>query len=423
MSFHFKHWSIIQSEKAENVDNPLIFIGCMTGMSADKHADFTLAIFDDSGMPIAYQNVAEVIPEALREKLARLSRGHPDTITINERATVEAEFTEFLVAAFITVIRKAGLSDYPKQNIILSPHGQAINHQPLADPPFTDILLNGDWLAERTGYAVVSRHRQMPLVVSMAAPLAPVLIRKLFYSKEKNIVLLNGGGIANICTLLKDAPNNIIAYDTGPANGPIDALIQHILDTAIDCIPNELLNAIQQKQCDVDGQLAASGKAIPELMNNLLQHEYFKRNIKTKSADRADFDLPWILQYTQNDDRYADIITTVSEVVAKTIADSIINATEGASAEIITYGGLAHNKHIMQRIQHYLNQSGEFTFVPMHEHHYDPNFFEALLMAYLGYCAYNHIAVDLNYCAREGCKIPAAIPGSIANPTSSLLGQ
>ena len=350
-SFSLASWTILQPTKID--ENPTIFIGCMTGMSVDSKADFTLAIFDNEGMPVAYQNTTVNLPEDLQRKLAALTRGDPQKITINERSTVEAEFTAFLADAFIHVIHKTGLAHYPKKNIILSPHGQAIDHQPLADPPYTDILLNGDYLAGETGYAVISRHRQMPLVVSMAAPLAPVLIKKLFYNKEKNTVLLNGGGIANICVLPKESPNKMIGYDTGPANGPIDALIQHFLNTPEHGIPKNLFEDIQREHFDVDGKLAAHGIIIPRLLKELLQHEYFKRNTKTKSADRADFDLPWILQHTKNDDRPADIIATVSEVVAKTIADCIINAAEGASTEIITYGGLAHNKHIMQRIQHY----------------------------------------------------------------------
>ena len=46
-------------------------------------------------------------------------------------------------------------------------------------------------------------------------------------SQDKNTVLLNGGGIANIAVLLEDNPHALVGFDTGPANGPIDEVMQH----------------------------------------------------------------------------------------------------------------------------------------------------------------------------------------------------
>ena len=418
----FKNWTAIHPEKIDDVTNPLITIGCMTGTSADSKADFTLAVFDLDGLPIAYQNMVDVIPSALRVQLSTLSKTNADHVTVEERSQVEAKLTEYLADAFLRVIYDAGLSDYPKTHIILSPHGQAINHQPLASPPFTDVLMNGDRLAELTGYPVISRHRQKPLVVSMAAPLAPVLIRELFDNKM-NRVLLNGGGIANICVLLKDQ-SELIGYDTGPANGPIDALIEYCIERASDKIPEDLSEAISQAAYDVGGQFAARGQVLEPLKQVLLNHDYFKRDIAKKSANRAAFDLFWIFEFTKDKDYlFADIVATVSEVVAVSITEAITaTISEGQTpTEIITYGGLSHNRHVMQRIEALLSDTGQFTFTPMSDYRYDPDFFESLLMAYLGHCAIHGVKIDLSYCAREGCENPTAIPGSLSLPSSIAL--
>ncbi|MCH9644302.1 MAG: anhydro-N-acetylmuramic acid kinase [Gammaproteobacteria bacterium] len=425
MNDTFKNWTITQPEKAALLDQPTIVIGCMTGTSADSKADFSLVVFDKNSMPILYKNVTHVIPEVLKNELGELSRISADKISMARRSKTEASLTDYLAIAFTDVIKQTGLSDYPKEKIILSPHGQTIDHKPLAEPPYCDILLNGDVLAETIGHAVVSRHRQMPITVSMAAPLAPVLIKKLFHTPEKNRVILNGGGIANICVLLKDQPDALIGYDTGPANGPIDALIQYVLKNSMADIPADLVEAIQSQQCDVDGQFAARGKVNDELLAALLVHEYFKRDSKQKSADRAMFDLAWIFQDKKPSDKpinLADRLATISEAVAKSIADAITESLTQAqrkeNTEIIIYGGLLHNKHMIQRIKYYLDMRGKFTFTSMGDLHYDPDYFESLLMAYLGYCVISHTPIDLRYCARPGHDASAVIPGSLSIPAA-----
>lgn len=423
MTFLFDDWVVTQPAYAKKLSEPTLFIGCMTGTSAEGEVDFTCAAFDEDQMPVAYRNMSQTMPDALQMKLSALSRQAAQTISIVERAEAEAALTHYLVDTFLNVIQAIGLSDYPKDKIILSPHGQAINHQPHEDPPYTDILLNGDVLAERTGYQVVWRHRQMPLAVSMAAPLAPVLIRKLFYSTTHHRVLLNGGGIANICVLLKDAPENMLGYDTGPANGPLDALVTFFLSERKHEIPTDLLQAISEKKCDVDGRWAARGKVIPSLFSQLLSHPYFARDSRAKSADRADFDLPWMMHWIQGQTlSCADILSTVSDVVAKTISDAIVQSIPFSEptlgTEVVVYGGLAKNAYVLSRIQYYLAEAGHFYFSKMDQFGYDPDYFESLLMAYLGCCVVGYVPIDLTYCGRVPNKKVCAIPGSLARPAS-----
>ncbi|GAG65057.1 unnamed protein product, partial [marine sediment metagenome] len=255
----FKSWVFLNGEK-ELSSPAVIYIGCMTGTSVDNQADFTAAAFDKTGLPIAYKNHAITIPAELQCQLLELSKANSDDISIIKRSHVEAIFTQFLVTAYRSVIESLELLHYPKAQIVLSPHGQAINHQPYANPPYSDILINGDMLAHQTGCRVVTRHRQAPLVVSAAAPLAPILIKKLFSSTIENTILLNGGGIANICVLLKDQPKKIVACDTGPANGPLDEIVQYVLTNEPEKTPVDLKDNIIANKFDVDGRWAKQGK-------------------------------------------------------------------------------------------------------------------------------------------------------------------
>ena len=284
------NWEILQPKKlSANLD---IYIGCMTGTSADNTADFTAATFDTEGMPICFKNFPITIPEQLNLHLLTLSKANRTEILRTEANRLETQLTNFFVDAFLIVIKKLNLLHYPKTKIILSPHGQTLEHNPLDKNYYTDIIVNGPMLAQKTGYKVVTQHRQAPLVVSMAAPLAPVLIKKLFFDPQKNVVLINGGGIANITILNKNDPTKIIGYDTGPANAPIDSLIHYLLDqNLINVIPELLRKPISEHRFDVDGKLAESGAIIPKLYKALRAHEYFSRKVKAKSADRADFDI------------------------------------------------------------------------------------------------------------------------------------
>lgn len=276
----WEKWKVIQSQKLNKELE--IYIGCMTGTSVDSSADFTAAAFDEDGMPICFQNHSILLPEDLRENLLALSKTDSSKTLRQDGCIAESKLTKFLGNAFQEVIHELNLINYPKEKIILSPHGQAIDHKPNHEEFYTDIITNGPMLAQKTGYKVVTNHRQAPLVISMAAPLAPVLIKKLFYDAEKNTILLNGGGIANIAVMLKDNPQKIIGYDTGPANGPIDALIQYIAKYKLSDVPDSLKEDIRSYQYDNDGKIAKTGNIIAALSRQLFQHEYFMRNITKK---------------------------------------------------------------------------------------------------------------------------------------------
>jgi len=398
------NWTVLQYDKL--TETPMIYIGCMTGTSVDGIADFTAAVFDETGLPICYRNCSQQLPSDLNQTLLIFSQSDSHENLRAEICRLETQFTQYLVRAFFDVIKALALDNYPKDKVILSPHGQAIDHQPYETHYYTDIIVNGAMLAQMTGYRVVTEHRQAPLVVSMAAPLAPVLIKKLFASSDYNTILLNGGGIANIAVLLKEDPKKIIGFDTGPANGPIDEVVQHYFD----------------KPYDVDGKIAKSGELIPTLYKQLLHHEYFKRDIRQKSADRATFNVRrWIMPAinTTELENYAwqDIITTISCVIADSVADAIIDVVPSDNNRLIYYGGMSHNAFIMDRIQTHLKEKIAIDVINMRDLNYDPDFFESLLMAYFGYCAYWHLAIDLSYCAREGVKKPVAIPGVVAYPS------
>lgn len=410
--------------------NQLIYIGCMTGTSVDHYADFIAVVFNHkTQLPSSFKTIQIKLPIELRQKLLLLSTMHYKNISPAQRDQAERDLTDFLATSYLQVIKKLNLDQLPKSQIILSPHGQTIHHAPLDNPPICDVLLDPQYLANKTGYQVIAHHRQKVLPISMAAPLAPVLIKHLFADTQQNTLLLNGGGIANICLLPshKNQSNPLIAYDTGPANGPLDSIIQYILKNTPASIPKALFENIQTHEFDYQGLWAQQGHCQELLLKNLLQHEYFSRDHSQKSADRADFEIDWILNANQKFNfSWEDVLATVSELVIVTIEQAILDSLKYANintenlnhtTRLIVYGGLAHNQFIITQLEKRL----KIKFIPMETLGYDPDNFEALLMAYLGFCVKNNITIDLAYCKRENISDndAQAIPGEVFKPRRS----
>ncbi len=92
------------------------------------------------------------------------------------------------------------------------------------------------------------------------------------------VAFLNLGGVGNLTWVdpsdrrARTAPGRCLAFDTGPANAPI----------------NDLMTARRGLAQDAGGALAATGAANEEIVERFLEHPYFLR-MPPKSLDRNDF--------------------------------------------------------------------------------------------------------------------------------------
>lgn len=154
-------------------------------------------------------------------------------------------------------------------------HGQTVLHRgPSAGRPgATRQLGDGALMAALTGIDTVFDFRSADVAAGgQGAPLAPVYHAALMdtIGAGPDTAVLNLGGVANLTW--RDAAGVLHAFDTGPANAPL----------------NDWVGRHGRGAMDVDGTLGAAGRVDEERLARLLEHPYLLARYP-KSLDRFDF--------------------------------------------------------------------------------------------------------------------------------------
>ncbi|RZM13922.1 MAG: anhydro-N-acetylmuramic acid kinase, partial [Pedobacter sp.] len=151
---------------------------------------------------------------------------------------------------------------------VIASHGQTIFHAPKSlhgkenYPNATLQIGDGDHIAVKSGIITLSDFRQKHLAAGgEGAPLAVYGDYLVFSKTDEDRIMLNIGGIANFTFLPgdKDA-SKVFSTDVGPGNTLMDQYIQHKY-------PGEYY--------DKDGAKAKAGKLNQDLLNGLLDNDFF----------------------------------------------------------------------------------------------------------------------------------------------------
>src|SRR5688572_25155623 len=204
-----------------NKDGAEKVIGLMSGTSLDG---IDAALLETDGENIAAPGPARSMPydasmrALLREALEAaksVPRGErvPDVIRKAEKALTDAH-----ELAVKDLLHHAGLA--PRDIAYIGFHGQTILHRPAERRTWQ--IGNGAALALGTGIPVVDDFRSADIAAGgQGAPFLPlyhaVLARKL--KSGLPVVVVNIGGVANVTYV---GAAQILAFDTGPGNAPID---------------------------------------------------------------------------------------------------------------------------------------------------------------------------------------------------------
>ncbi|MBA2253669.1 MAG: anhydro-N-acetylmuramic acid kinase [Chloroflexi bacterium] len=261
------------------------------------------------------------------------------TLSAGELALASVAAGEAFAAAASNAIRAAGLE--MKDVAVVASHGQTVHHAVDDKGRALASLQIGEpaVIAERTGRTVVADFRPRDIAAGgQGAPLVGFLDALLFGEPDRTVGALNVGGIANVTLVPAAAPLEAAAWDTGPGNTLIDALARRVL----------------RRPCDEDGAVAASGKAHEWLLKELLAHEYYARR-PPKSTGRELFGEAMASALVKRGRVAgmpdADLMATVTELTARTIARGIRGSGAPWPAVLHVAGGGTRNPTLMRGIE------------------------------------------------------------------------
>jgi anhydro-N-acetylmuramic acid kinase len=232
-------------------------------------------------------------------------------------------------------------------------HGHTILHRPAEGRTWQ--LGDGPALAARIGIDVVGDFRTADVMAGgEGAPLAPLYHQTLAAPLPKPVAVLNIGGVANVTWIGEDG--DILAFDTGPGNAPIDDWVKcHTAAAA-----------------DFDGRLALAGRASTAHVMRFLALPYFDRP-PPKSLDRDDF-----RETAPNRLSLEDGAATLTEMTAAAVAASRRHFPAPVR-EWLVCGGGRRNPALMSALGRLLGTSVR----PVEAVGWDGDALEAQAFAYL----------------------------------------
>ena len=318
----------------------------MSGTSADGIDAAVIRLRGaDDGLSLdvlGFDTVA--FPPGLRDRLMEVS--DPETGRIDELGRLHFELGELFARAAAGVAGSAGLS--MEEIDLIGSHGQTVHHLPGREARFgveTGATLQiGDpsVIAQRTGVVTIGDFRAADVARGgQGAPLVPYVDYLLFRHPVKARGLLNLGGIANLTVLPADpGPDDVMAFDTGPASMLIDAVARTELG----------------RDMDADGAGARRGRPAEHLVADVLAMPYFDRP-PPKSTGREMFGERCAAALVRAGREAGlsgeDLLATATEITVRSIRDACRRFVEPVVSkldELIVSGGGARNGFMLERL-------------------------------------------------------------------------
>jgi len=232
-------------------------------------------------------------------------------------------------------------------------HGQTIYHQGHAAKflgkkiAVTWQIGEGGVLAARLGIPVVSDFRPADMAAGgKGAPLVPYLDYLLYRDKRVGRIAQNIGGIANLTAIPANAPpQEVFAFDTGPGNMVMDAVMEQLL----------------HKSFDQDGRIAALGTPSEKVMTAILELPFFSAK-PPKTAGREEFGREFTQEFIRRHGRAdaRDIVATATALTARSISNGIRRFVlpRGRFSEFVVSGGGTKNPTLMAALANELSPLG-----------------------------------------------------------------
>jgi anhydro-N-acetylmuramic acid kinase len=330
----------------------MLVLGLMSGTSADG---IDVALARISGAPPRLHakllgHTSSQFPSPLRKEILRVAEQH--AITAGELSQLNFRLGDIFAEAALAACRKFRVS--PKRIALIGSHGQTIFHQgnpvPYLGRATASTLQIGEpsVIAARTGITTVGDFRPADIALGgQGAPLVPYADYLLYRHENLGRVSLNLGGIANITVIPAAAkPEQIFAFDTGPANMLIDALVSHFTRG--------------RQRFDKDAGIAQTGRSIPPLLDELMRDPYLKL-APPKSTGREYYGSAYLKKVLALGKRHrakpADLIRTATIFTALSVVDALNRFVlpKTKIRQLIVSGGGAKNPLLLVQLSAALN--------------------------------------------------------------------
>jgi|HubBroStandDraft_4_1064222.scaffolds.fasta_scaffold45155_2 anhydro-N-acetylmuramic acid kinase len=328
--------------------SPLLVLGLMSGTSADA-IDVALARISGAPPHLNAQLLKHTsinFAQAIRKEILRVAEQQP--ISAGELSQLNFRLGEIFAEAALTACKRFRIAT--KKIALIGSHGQTIFHQgppiPYFGRPTASTLQIGEpsIIATRTGITTIADFRPADIAQGgHGAPLVPYADYLLYRHLKLGRVSLNLGGIANITVLPAAAkPSEIFAFDTGPANMLIDALVQHFTHN--------------RYRYDKNASFASRGHINQYLIHRLMDDPYLKLH-PPKSTGREYFGASYArklltLARTRKINS-ADLLYTVTYFSAGSVVDALRRFVfpKHRISQLIVSGGGVRNPLLMLQLR------------------------------------------------------------------------
>lgn len=369
-------------------DGPVWSVGLMTGTVLDGNIDVALLktdgehieSFGSYTLAPYHPETVELLRQCVDAALAWQFTGpEPELFAIAER-----QITVGQSAAVKELVSDAGL----KMNDIgaVGFHGQTVLHHPPVSKETGQVngqtrqLGDGRLMSDILGVTVVNDFRSADMLAGgQGAPLCAVYHKALLrgLSVAGDTAVLNLGGVANLTWW--DGDQQMLAFDTGPANAPI----------------NDYVRSMGKGEMDKGGVLAAQGNVDEEKLEQLLDHPYLTAACP-KSLDR--FDFSWRMAEGLALEDGAALLTAFSAgAVAKAL-----DLLPQRPSRLVVCGGGRHNPSLMKQLQ--LRTAA--TVVPVETVGWRGDAIEAECFAFLAVRALKNLPIS--YPSTTGASVPTS---------------
>jgi anhydro-N-acetylmuramic acid kinase len=299
--------------------------------------------------------------KAVRAEVLRVGEGA--RITAGELSQLNFRLGEEFAAAVLKACGKFGVK--PEQVGLIGSHGQTVFHQgrPVSflGRKTSSTLQIGEpaVIAEHTGITTIGDFRVADVAAGgQGAPLVPFADWVLFGDERVGRVLLNLGGIANLTVLPagrteqgRSTPSTrreqdsvaggIVAFDTGPANMVMDALVARFTKG--------------RKRFDEDARMALRGACVAGILQELLRDPYLQVK-PPKSTGREYYGREFLERLMKLGRKFRarpeDLVRTATVFTALSVVDALNRFVlpRVEIGEVLVSGGGANNPLVMAQL-------------------------------------------------------------------------